>query len=58
MNADVANATKKFVRAVLNTTASIGVRGEFTFNYLRSLGFSSKEVDVIGCLSMFLYGDR
>ncbi|SCE71217.1 Polysaccharide pyruvyl transferase [Micromonospora coriariae] len=45
----------RFVRAVLNRSHSIGVRGEITEGYLRTLGFSA--VDVIGCPSMFLHGD-
>ncbi|MET9920322.1 polysaccharide pyruvyl transferase family protein [Streptomyces sp. NPDC006435] len=44
-----------FVSAVLEHSASIGVRGEFTERYLRDMGF--RDVDVIGCPSMFLHGD-
>ncbi|MEV8453237.1 polysaccharide pyruvyl transferase family protein [Streptomyces sp. NPDC052095] len=44
-----------FVSAVLDRSASIGVRGEFTERYLRDMGF--RDVDVIGCPSMFLHGD-
>lgn len=47
---------KRFVSAVLDHSASIGVRGEFTETYLKSLGFN--DVEVIGCPSMFMYGDR
>ncbi|WP_335937403.1 polysaccharide pyruvyl transferase family protein [Streptomyces sp. PTD5-9] len=43
-----------FVSAVLDHSASIGVRGEFTERYLRDMGF--RDVDVIGCPSMFLNG--
>ncbi|MBR8743603.1 polysaccharide pyruvyl transferase family protein [Nocardiopsis sp. MG754419] len=46
----------RFVRAVLERSASIGVRGEFTEKYLHSLGFN--DVEVIGCPSMFMYGDH
>ena len=45
-----------FVSAVLDHSASIGVRGEFTERYLRDMGF--RDVDVIGCPSMFLGGSR
>ncbi|MFJ5725047.1 polysaccharide pyruvyl transferase family protein [Streptomyces sp. NPDC093149] len=45
-----------FVSAVLDRSASIGVRGEFTERYLRDMGF--RDVDVIGCPSMFLNGTR
>lgn len=47
---------KDFVGAVLDHSASIGVRGECTQEYLRHLGFSN--VEVIGCPSMFMYGRR
>lgn len=47
---------KRFVRAVLERSATIGVRGEFTEKYLNRLGFT--DVDVIGCPSMFMYGDQ
>ncbi|SCG60714.1 polysaccharide pyruvyl transferase family protein [Micromonospora halophytica] len=46
----------RFMRAVLDRSPSVGVRGEITERYLRTLGFSA--VDVIGCPSMFLHGDR
>ncbi|MEU5564229.1 polysaccharide pyruvyl transferase family protein [Micromonospora musae] len=49
------DSVKAFVKAVLDRSHSIGVRGEITGDYLRSLGFSA--VDVIGCPSMFLHGD-
>ncbi|GAB3844858.1 polysaccharide pyruvyl transferase family protein [Micromonospora andamanensis] len=45
----------RFCRAVLDRSHSIGVRGEITASYLRTLGFSA--VDEIGCPSMFLHGD-
>lgn len=47
---------KAFVGAVLDRSPSIGVRGEYTYDYLRQLGFS--DVEVIGCPSMFLHGDK
>jgi Polysaccharide pyruvyl transferase len=49
-------ATMRFVRAVLDRSPSIGVRGERTRDYLNSLGFSDEHVKVIGCPSMFMYG--
>lgn len=48
------DATRQFVRAVLDRSGRIGVRGEFTERYLNHLGF--RDVDVIGCPSMFLWG--
>ncbi|MER5435074.1 polysaccharide pyruvyl transferase family protein [Streptomyces sp. NPDC002588] len=49
-------SVRAFVSAVLERSASIGVRGEFTAKYLTDMGF--KDVEVIGCPSLFLYGDR
>ncbi|RDG39996.1 polysaccharide pyruvyl transferase family protein [Streptomyces corynorhini] len=48
-------SVKRFMRAVLERSASVGVRGELTASYLRELGF--REVETIGCPSMFLHGD-
>jgi len=45
---------KDFVGAVLDHSNSIGVRGECTAEYLKSLGFES--VEIIGCPSMFMNG--
>lgn len=47
---------RAFCRAILDRSASIGVRGAYTYDFLRSLGFSDEQVDVIGCPSMFYYG--
>ncbi|MEV0633680.1 polysaccharide pyruvyl transferase family protein [Streptomyces sp. NPDC050619] len=47
-------SVRAFVSAVLERSASIGVRGEFTETYLKSMGFG--DVEVIGCPSMFMYG--
>lgn len=52
----MSETVKRFARAVLDRSASIGVRGEFTEGYLRGLGF--RDVEVIGCPSMFMFGDR
>lgn len=46
---------REFVTEVLNRSASIGVRGEFTEQYLKSMGF--RDVEVIGCPSMFMNGE-
>ena len=51
-----APAITRFVRAVLDRSPSIGVRGEFTRDYLAGLGFGDEHVQVIGCPSMFMYG--
>ncbi|WP_411079775.1 polysaccharide pyruvyl transferase family protein [Streptomyces sp. cmx-18-6] len=50
------DAVRDFCRAVLERSPSMGVRGHFTHAYLTSLGI--KDVDVIGCPSMFRNGDR
>lgn len=52
--APIAGTVKDFVGAVLDHSPSIGVRGEFTADYLRGLGF--RDVEVIGCPSVFLPG--
>ncbi|WP_189709024.1 polysaccharide pyruvyl transferase family protein [Streptomyces phaeofaciens] len=45
-----------FVSAVLDHSASIGVRGEFTAKYLTDMGF--RDIEIIGCPSLFMHGDR
>ncbi len=50
---------RKFISAVLDKSASVGVRGQITADYLSRLGFKQgQDVDVIGCPSMYLYGDN
>ncbi|MEH0511989.1 MULTISPECIES: polysaccharide pyruvyl transferase family protein [unclassified Streptomyces] len=49
-------SVRAFCAAVLDRSATIGVRGEFTERYLDDMGF--RDVEVIGCPSMFLHGDR
>lgn len=49
-------AVTRFVQAVLERSPSIGVRGEFTRDFLVDLGFGEERIDVIGCPSMFMYG--
>ena len=50
----LADDIRAFVGAVLDRSPSMGVRGAFTADLVRSLGFS--DVEVIGCPSMFTYG--
>ncbi len=50
---EVKQNTREFVAAVLDHSASIGVRGEITRDYLLHLGFADSDVDVIGCPSMY-----
>ncbi|MEX1171276.1 MAG: polysaccharide pyruvyl transferase family protein [Chloroflexota bacterium] len=47
-------SVREFVAAVLDRSPSIGVRGEMTHDYVRGLGF--RDVEVIGCPSMFMNG--
>jgi hypothetical protein len=51
--AEVREFTTAFVRAVLERSATIGVRGEITQRCLAALGFGDEHVDVIGCPSLF-----
>ncbi len=53
---DIDVDVRAFVAAVLDRSASIGVRGEVTASYLAGLGFGPDVVDVIGCPSMFMRG--
>lgn len=52
----IADDVKEFMAAVLDRSASIGVRGERTAAYLKDLGFGEEHVDVIGCPSAFMKG--
>lgn len=48
---------RDFVKAVLNRSSIIGLRGKTTARYLKSLGFQEeKDFTVIGCPSMYTYG--
>lgn len=50
---------KEFVSAVLEKSATIGVRGEITAQYLTGLGFvEGRHHTVIGCPSMYTYGSH
>ena len=51
-------AVSEFMNAVLEKSALVGVRGEITGAYLKRLGYQEEiHYTVIGCPSMFLYGD-
>lgn len=50
------SAFQHFTRAVLKRSPSIGVRGEYTADLLKYLGFSDSEIAITGCPSLFTYG--
>ena len=53
------DSARRFIKAVLEKSAIIGVRGEITAEYMKHLGFTEeKDFTVIGCPSMYLYGDQ
>lgn len=48
---------RRFVDAVLDKSAIVGVRGESTARYLSRLGYrDGRHFEVVGCPSMFMYG--
>lgn len=56
-NRELDAAVTSFVKAVLEKSALLGLRGEFTAEYLKRLGFlPEKDFTVIGCPSLYLYG--
>ena len=53
---DIKSATRRFMNAVLDRSSRVGVRGESTRSYLRSLGYGDEHVQIIGCPSLFRNG--
>lgn len=48
-----------FVKAILEKSAMLGVRGEITADYMKKLGFrEEKDFTVIGCPAMYMHGDQ
>lgn len=51
------NEAKRFVKAILDHSSMLGLRGEITGTYLKRLGFTEgRDFQVIGCPSMYMYG--
>lgn len=58
-NLELEKATKEFMGAILEKSSKVGLRGEFTADYLEKLGFrAERDYTVIGCPSMYLHGGR
>jgi Polysaccharide pyruvyl transferase len=53
---ELKRGVKRFVNAVLDRSATIGVRGENTRRFLNRLGYGDDLVDVIGCPSLYRNG--
>jgi hypothetical protein len=49
-------SVKRFMNAVLDRSATVGVRGEMTADFLRRLGYGDEHVEIIGCPSLYMYG--
>lgn len=48
---------RRFFSAVLDHSASVGLRGQITGEYLKHLGFhEEQDFTIIGCPSMYMYG--
>lgn len=56
IDGEVLETVHRFIRATLDRSASIGVRGSYTAEYLKSLGYGDEHVRVIGCPSLFKFG--
>lgn len=55
---ELCQSVKRFMDAVLSHSSIVGVRGENTAKYLELLGYErEKDFTIIGCPSMYLYGD-
>lgn len=54
--AGVNESAKRLMRAVLDRSSSVSVRGAFTADYLKTLGFGDEHVRIVGCPSLFMHG--
>ncbi|HEY9290991.1 MAG TPA: polysaccharide pyruvyl transferase family protein [Microlunatus sp.] len=50
------DVASKFLSAVLDRSAKVGVRGEITRRCLAALGFGDEHIEVIGCPSLYAHG--
>lgn len=58
-NQELDAAVIDFMKAVLQKSNIVGLRGEFTAAYLKKLGFiEDKDYTVIGCPSMYAFGRK
>ncbi len=58
-NIDFENDVKKFISSILDKSAIIGVRGEFTGDFLKNLGYSEgRHYKVLGCPTLYTYGEK
>lgn len=56
-NRELDKTVTDFVKAILEKSSLLGLRGEYTARYLTGLGFvAEQDFTVIGCPSMYLYG--
>ena len=56
---EVLGEFRRFINAVLERSDCIGIRGEMTAAFLEDLGYQrEKDFTVIGCPSMYLYGEN
>jgi hypothetical protein len=51
---DLDDDVRDFMKAVLDRSAKVGVRGDVTRRYLKRLGFGDEHVEVIGCPGVYL----
>lgn len=56
-NTELDEVVRDFMKAVLKKSNIVGLRGEFTADYLSSLGFQAeRDFTVIGCPSLYMFG--
>lgn len=58
-NKELEETVKEFMKAILDKSAIVGLRGAYTADYLTQIGFQAeRDFTVIGCPSMYLYGKK